>query len=113
MRKGPNNQFWNKDSKRTFQSLKTRHISSYFTFASGGYIMTINPIAIGIFVVPTETVSITSLKLGATTAMMIPNAMAANIHNVKYRSKKDNFFVTLSFDKFSTPSRCFLTIAFY
>ena len=79
----------------TFQSLNTRHISSYFTFARGGYIIITNPIARGIEVVPTEKVSNIFLKLGTVTPIRIPNAMAAKIQRVKYRSKKDNFFVTL------------------
>ena len=47
---GPIIQFWNKDRAKTFLSLNTSIIFSYFTFAKGGYIIKIRPIAIGIFV---------------------------------------------------------------
>ena len=39
---------------RIFLSLNTLPNSSYFTFAKGGYIIRISPIAKGIFVVPTS-----------------------------------------------------------
>ena len=55
---GPTIQFWKSDNNKTFQSLKTRHISSYFTLANGGYIINIKPIAIGIEVVPTSSLFI-------------------------------------------------------
>jgi hypothetical protein len=41
-----------RESERIFTFLKTSGSSSYLTFANGGYIIKINPIAIGIFVVP-------------------------------------------------------------
>ena len=47
-------QFCARESPRIFQSRKTRPICSYFTFASGGYIMRIRPIAMGMLVVPTS-----------------------------------------------------------
>ena len=46
-------QFCTSDSPSTFQLRKTSPISSYRTFASGGYIIRIRPMAIGMLVVPT------------------------------------------------------------
>jgi len=54
IRSGPIIQFWTSDRARTRVFLKTSGSSSYFTFASGGYIMRMSPTAIGIEVVPTE-----------------------------------------------------------
>ena len=53
MRIGPTIQFWTSDSPRIFVLRKTWGSSSYFTLASGGYIMRMRPSAIGIEVVPT------------------------------------------------------------
>ena len=51
-------QFCTSDSASTFVLRKTSPSSSYFTFASGGYIIRIRPTAIGIDVVPTWNVVI-------------------------------------------------------
>ena len=50
---GPRNQFKTRDalSRRKFRN--TSPSSSYFTFASGGYIIRMSPKAMGRFVVPT------------------------------------------------------------
>ncbi len=53
IRIGPMTQFWTSDTPSTFQSRNTSPSSSYFTLASGGYIIKINPSAMGMFVVPT------------------------------------------------------------
>ncbi len=53
MRTGPTIQFCTREMPRIFQLWKTSPSSSYFTLAKGGYIMTINPIAMGMLVVPT------------------------------------------------------------
>jgi len=64
IRRGPISQFWASDRPRIFQSRKTRPISSYFTFARGGYIIRMSPIAIGMFVVPTSNRLISSCEAG-------------------------------------------------
>ena len=76
-------QFCVKDSRRIFLFLKTLPSSSYFTFAKGGYIMTISPIAIGMFVVPTWKKLITLLTPGAAHPSITPINMAKNIHSVR------------------------------
>ena len=53
---GPITQFCTSDRPSTFQLRKTSPSSSYRTFASGGYIIRIRPMAIGMLVVPTEAV---------------------------------------------------------
>ena len=53
IRIGPTTQFWTSDRPTTFRSRKTSPISSYLTFAKGGYIIRMSPMAIGMFVVPT------------------------------------------------------------
>ncbi len=83
MRNGPSNQFCKSDSNSTFQSLNTRHISSYFTFANGGYIMTINPIAIGMDVVPIDMDSNASPTLGMVILNTTPIPIATNIQRVR------------------------------
>lgn len=50
---GPTSQFCTSDSTRIFRSRKTSPSRSYRTLASGGYIISTRPIAIGTFVVPT------------------------------------------------------------
>ncbi|MGB9696526.1 MAG: hypothetical protein ACP5P3_03765 [Ignavibacteria bacterium] len=50
--KGPIIQFTIRDRLSNFMVLKTIVSSSYLTFASGGDIININPIAIGMFVGP-------------------------------------------------------------
>ena len=47
-------QFCTRESVSTFPLRKTSPISSYFTFASGGYIIRMRPTAMGREVVPTE-----------------------------------------------------------
>ncbi|MNZ73600.1 hypothetical protein D3C78_920140 [compost metagenome] len=83
IRIGPITQFCTNDSSRTFQSLNTRPSFSYFTFASGGYIMTIRPMAMGTEVVPTCILDNTSEKFGTKYPKPIPIAMAPKIQNVR------------------------------
>ena len=54
MNTGPIIQFRISEAVSTFVFLNTSPIFSYFTFASGGYIIKINPMANGILVVPLE-----------------------------------------------------------
>ena len=89
-------QFWMRESAKIFLSLKTKPISSYFTLASGGYIIKIKPMAIGSEVVPIESELINCVDEGEKTPRRTPMAMARKIHNVKYESKKDNFFIKRS-----------------
>ena len=67
----------------TFVFLKTCGNNLKFTFARGGYIIMIKPIAIGIFVRPILKLFINFGKDGIKYPMLIPMAMAINIHNVK------------------------------
>ena len=53
IRMGPMTQFWTSERPRTFLFLNTSPSSSYLTFASGGYIIKIRPMAMGMLVVPT------------------------------------------------------------
>ena len=51
---GPMIQLRNNDIPKTFVFLNTSFSFSYRTFAKGGYIISINPTAKGMFVVPEE-----------------------------------------------------------
>ncbi len=70
-------------SPRTFRSRKTVPSSSYRTFASGGYIITIRPIAIGIEVVPTEKPVMIWVTYGTKYPSPIPIAIARKIQSVR------------------------------
>jgi hypothetical protein len=73
--------------------LKTSGNFSYLTFASGGYIIRINPIAIGMFVVPElnefQNVDIPDQKY----PIITPVNITRNIQRVRYRSKNESCFV--------------------
>jgi len=86
---GPSTQFWNRDSSSTRLSAKTPDSSSYFTRASGGYIIRIRPMAMGMLVVPTDMPSIQSGSPGTTAPSSTPIAIATKIHTVSQRSRKD------------------------
>jgi hypothetical protein len=60
-----------------------RGISSYFTFANGGYIIKIKPIANGIFVVPFDKLSKEVEIDGMKNPNPTPKNIAENIHIVK------------------------------
>jgi len=83
MSTGPIIQFSTKDRESTFVSLNTLPIFSYLTLASGGYIIRINPIASGIFVVPLEKELIMVAEDGTRYPIPIPTAIARNIHKVR------------------------------
>lgn len=90
---GPIIQFRNKETANTLVFLKTSFSLSYFTFANGGYIISIKPIAKGIFVVPVEYEFIKLPDEGKKQPIATPVAIAVNIHRVKYVSKKLSFFL--------------------
>jgi hypothetical protein len=50
---GPITQFWISESAKTFTLRNTWGNCSYFTLASGGYIIRISPMAMGMLVVST------------------------------------------------------------
>jgi hypothetical protein len=88
-------------------SLNTSPSSSYLTFASGGYIIKISPIAIGIFVVPL----LNEFQNGATSGNKYPENtprnIARKIHNVKYLSKKFKRFVRFAIIHFHLLKKFF------
>ena len=96
MSTGPTIQLRNKETLNTLVFLKTSRILSYFTFAKGGYIIRIRPMAKGILVVPDEKELINADDDGKKYPMETPTAIAKNIHKVKYLSKKRNFFLSFA-----------------
>ena len=80
---GPTIQFWISERPSTFQSLKTRPISSYRTLARGGYIIRISPTAMGMLVVPTENRFQKVAMPGHSQPAPTPDAMARKIHRVR------------------------------
>ncbi len=97
MRIGPMTQFCTSESPRIFLFRKTSPSSSYFTLASGGYIIRIRPIAIGTLVVPTWKLlmkaSVPWMKYPSPT----PRAIAAKIQSVKYLSMKESLLACVLF----------------
>ena len=89
---GPMIQLRIKDNDMLVRSLKISGKASNYTFANGGYIIKMSPRAIGIFVEPMESVSIKSGRPGKRFPRAIPMNIAANIHNVKKRSRKESLF---------------------
>ena len=83
IRTGPTIQFWTSDRPSTFVFRNTVCSSSYRTFASGGYIIRMSPIAIGIEVVPTESPVMSAGTAGEKYPMAIPAAMARKIQSVR------------------------------
>jgi len=57
------------------------------TLASGGYIITISPMAMGMLVVPDDIEFQKSAMPGESQPQNTPIAMAKKIHNVRYLSK--------------------------
>ena len=88
---GPTIQFKTNEVVIILVSLNTCPRFSYFTFAKGGYIIKINPIAKGIFVVPLEKELIKVADNGKKKPTLTPIAMAKKIQSVKKRSKKPSF----------------------
>ena len=93
---GPITQFNNSETPSTFLFWKTSPIFSYFTFANGGNIIRINPMASGTFTPPLLVFDFKTVS-GKKYPIPTPIAMAKNIHKVKYRSKNDKDF-------FSSPT---------
>ena len=65
------------------------------TFAKGGYIIKIKPIAIGMLVVPLLNEFIMLGNVGIKYPSPTPIAIATNIHKVRFLSRKLNFFVAI------------------
>jgi hypothetical protein len=91
---GPIIQLRNKDAPNTLVSLKTSPMFSYFTFAKGGYIIRISPIAKGMFVVPLEKELINIEEEGMKYPIATPIIIARNIHQVRFLSRKPRFFLS-------------------
>src|SRR5512145_2607846 len=89
---GPIIQFCTKESPSILVFLNTSPNSSYFTLANGGYIITINPIAIGILVVPDDKLFQNLEISGLNQPIRTPANMARNIQRVKYLSRNFNRF---------------------
>jgi hypothetical protein len=71
--------------------LKTSGSFSYLTLASGGYIIRIRPMAIGMFVVPELNEFQKSEIPGQKYPIITPANITRNIHRVRYLSKKRSF----------------------
>jgi hypothetical protein len=80
---GPIIQLRKSDAPSTFVFLKTSFSLLYLTFVNGGYIININPIAKGIFVVPDENELINFDEVGKKYPMHTPKTIAKKIHNVR------------------------------
>lgn len=79
--------------ERIFVFRKTFGSSERLTFANGGYIIKIKPIAIGIFVVPLLAEFMIFGKVGIKYPIPTPKAIAIKIQRVKFLSRKLNFLV--------------------
>jgi hypothetical protein len=109
---GPTSQFWISESASTFVFLNTSVSSSYFTFASGGYIIRIRPIAIGIFVVPLWKEFQKTTMPGKRYPETTPKNIARNIQSVRYRSINESFFfIDYPYSKYSIATYFFRTSA--
>ena len=78
------------ERKSNFGFFMTVGIAENFTFTNGGYIIKINPIANGIFYVPSENESINAAEYGKKYPIETPIAIARKIQPVKNRSKKES-----------------------
>ena len=87
-------QFCTNDKVRIFRFLNTSGRSSYLTFARGGYIISINPMAIGIFVVPTWNLFQNSTIPGNTNPENTPANIPRKIQRVRYLSRNESLFLT-------------------
>jgi hypothetical protein len=117
---GPITQFWIRLNPRILKLWKTFPIFSYRTFAKGGYIIKIRPIAMGILVVPILNLSQKAGILGKRYPIPIPTAIDRKIQSVRKRSKNDIFFIILGsaaiivdnyFKKLSLPGMIFSGVA--
>jgi hypothetical protein len=104
---GPTIQFCTNEKVNIFLLVATLPISSYLTFVRGGYIIIINPIAMGHEIVP----ELMSAKDFATDGSKYPPntpiIIAAKIHIVKYLSKKESL-ILLCFSITLLPSILFI-----
>jgi hypothetical protein len=90
---GPIIQLSNNETLNILVFLNTSPIFSYLTFANGGYIINIKPMANGILVVPLENELINCEESGKKYPMLIPTNIAIKIQSVKKRSRKFSFFL--------------------
>jgi hypothetical protein len=90
---GPTTQLSNSEVVRTFIFENTSLILPYSTFAKGGYIISIKPIANGIFVVPVENEFINPDDDGIKYPMDTPIIIARKIHKVRKRSRNPSRFL--------------------
>ena len=90
IRTGPMTQFWTSDRPSTLRLRKTSPSSSYRTFARGGYIIRISPMAIGMFVVPTWNRTMKRSTPGTKCPSATPTTIARKIHSVRNRSATDS-----------------------
>src|SRR5574344_261168 len=104
--KGPIIQLKMSEVISTFLSAKTWPSSSYFTFAKGGNIIKISPIAKGILVDPTSKCPQKSTIPGYTYPIPTPINIARKIHKVRYLSKKANFFILYFYSLYTFSYRC-------
>src|SRR5690606_10252409 len=89
---GPIIQFRTSETLNTFVSLNTCPRFSYFTFAKGGYIIKINPMAKGILVVPLEKEFMKLEEDGIRYPIPTPMAIAIKIQSVRYLLTNPIFF---------------------
>src|SRR6056297_2908727 len=94
---GPTIQFKTSEMDRILVFLNTLGNKEYFTLANGGYIIKINPMAMGILVVPLLNELTKSGKVGKKYPMTTPTIIATKIQRVKFLSKKLNFLVAIIF----------------
>ncbi len=80
---GPKIQLRKSDAPSTFVFLKTSFSLLYLTFVNGGYIININPMAKGIFVVPEENELMNVDEDGTKFPIHTPKTIAKKIHNVR------------------------------
>ena len=84
IRIGPMIQFCTSDRPSTFQLRNTSPSSSYFTLASGGYIIRIRPRAMGMLVVSSILkLSINDATPGPVVPSATPTAIARKIQSVR------------------------------
>ena len=76
-------QFCTSDSPSTFQLRNTSPSSSYFTLASGGYIIRISPMAMGMFVVSDLEAVDEGLDARDSVSSPTPTAIARKIQRVR------------------------------
>lgn len=112
MRIGPMIQFCTRDNASTRRSRNTSPISSYRTFARGGYIMRMSPTAIGTEVVPTLARSSIGTNPGTKYPSPTPTAIATKIQSVRNRSRNESLFAggrsaCECVSAAGTSSRCF------